>query len=183
MVGINKLEVAKLLTVMAAMYPKFEVTDVKVALWHDMIGDLPYELAQTALKKVMLTSHFPPTVAEVRKAAADIIQSGKEEMDAGKAWGEVQKAISKWGYYEPQKALDMLSPLTRQVAEQISWREICSCETPGVIRGQFMKMYDSLKIRKKENMMLPESFKNKIKVLASGGVKIGTESQIESPKG
>ena len=183
MVGISKAETAKLLTVMAAMYPKFEVTDIKVALWHDMIGDLPYKLAQAALKKVMITSHFPPTVAELRKAAVDIMQSGKEAMDAGKAWGEVQRAISKWGYYEPQKALDMLSPLTREAAEQISWREICSCENPGVVRGQFMKMYDSLKIRKKEDMMLPESFKNRMKVLASGGVEFGTANQIESSKG
>lgn len=169
---IKKSEVSKLLTIMADMYPKFEVSDLKVALWYDMIGDLSYEVAQTALKKVMLTSHYPPTVADIRKAAAEIIQSDKDIMDAGKAWGEVQNAISKWGFYEPEKALDMLSPLTRKVAEQISWREICCSENIGVVRGQFMKMYNTLESREKEAMMLPESFKNKIKMLSTGGGKL-----------
>lgn len=163
---MSKAEIIKLLTIIAAMYSRFEINELKVNLWLDMIGDLPFKVAQLAVKKVMMTSEFPPTVAEVRKAAADITHAKDDVLDAGKAWGEVQDAVRKHGFYETNKALEMMSPLTRQVVEQISWREICLCEEPGVIRGQFMKMYDSMKVRHQQERMLPESFKNQISLLA-----------------
>jgi hypothetical protein len=157
---ITKVEVAKLLTVIAAMYPRFEVNDLKINLWHEMIGDLSYQVAQMALKKTMLTSVYPPTVADIRAAVADITEV--EQLDAGKAWGEVTRAISRWGFYEPSKAYELMSPLTLQVVKQLSWREICMAEEIGVTRGQFMKMYDSMKKREETNKLLPASFKNQI---------------------
>ena len=36
---MTKAEVAKILTVLAAVYPKFEVDDLKVQVWHEMLGD------------------------------------------------------------------------------------------------------------------------------------------------
>lgn len=163
---MTKAEVVKLLTITSAIYPKFEVSEIKIELWADLIGDIPFPIAQAALKKVMLTSEFPPTVAQIRKAAVDITISKESILDAGKAWGEVQKAISKWGWPEPEKAYAMMSPLTQQVAKQLNWNEICKCEEPGVIRGQFMRMYDNLKHRVEQERLLPEGFKQKIQLIA-----------------
>jgi hypothetical protein len=163
---MTKAEVTKLLTITAAMYPKFEISNIKIELWADLIGDIPFKVAQAALKKVMMTSEFPPTVAEIRKAAAEITTPKNEVMDAGQAWGEVQRALKKWGWPEPEKAMAMMSPLTQQVVKQISWREICMCEETGVIRGQFMKMYNAMQTRKEQDKLLPENFKNQIQLIA-----------------
>lgn len=163
---MTKVDVAKLLTMIAAMYPRFEITDFKIELWFDMIADIPFIVAQTALKKVMMESEFPPTVAQLRKAAVEITTPASEIMDAGQAWGEVQRAISKWGWPEPEKAYAMMSPLTMQVVKQLSWQEICMCEESGVIRGQFMKMYNTLQARKDQDKLLPEKFKNQVKLIA-----------------
>ena len=146
----------------ALNYSKFEVSKDKIKLWYELIGDLPFELAQIALKKVMLTSQFPPTVADIRKAATEIVTPAGETLDAGKAWGEVQKAISKYGWPDPDNALASMSPLTQQVVNQISWQELCSCEESGVIRGQFMKMFNALAERQKEQRTLPATLKDEI---------------------
>ncbi len=171
---VAKAEAAKLQTIIAAMYHNFEITDFKTALWFDMIGDLSFKVAQMALKKVMLTSQYPPTVAEVRKAAAEIMTPQTETLDAGKAWGEVTKAIGKWGFYEPEKAFEMMSPLTQQVVKQLSWREICMCEETGVIRGEFMRMFNSLSERQKQDKLLPKKFTDEIELIATNLKQIGT---------
>ena len=168
---MTKAETAKLLGLMAAMYPKFEITELKVELWADLIGDIPYSLAQAALKKVMMTSEFIPTVAEIRKAAAESISTKEDELTAGEAWGEVRKAIAACGWPEPGKAYDMMSPITQQVVKQIGWHEICMCEEPGVVRGQFMKIFNTTQERDKQNRLLPEGFKNQIKALADVYIK------------
>lgn len=155
-------ETGEILTLIALNYPKFEVTEDKARLWFDLIGDLPFKLAQMALKKVMLTSQFPPTVADIRKAAVEIITPASETLDAGKAWGEVQKAIRKCGWCDPEGAYKLMSPLTKQVVDQMSWKEICGCEELGVMRGQFMKMFNTLADRQKEQRLLPEKFRKQI---------------------
>jgi len=171
---MTKAETAKLLTLIAANYSKFDVPDIKVNLWFELLNDLPFNLVQTALKKVMLTSPYPPTIADLRKAAAEIITPIGETLDAGKAWGEVQKAIQKCGWCDPEGAYKLMSPLTKEVVEQISWQEICSSEETGVIRGQFMKMFNTLADRHKEQKMLPEKLKAEIEKI---GIKqIGGKS-------
>jgi len=157
---MKKSETAQILTMISVMYKNFEITTSKTDLWHELIGDLAFPIAQMALKKAMLTSEFPPTVAEIRKMVAEITET--EQLDAGKAWGEVTRAISKWGFNQPTEAFNSMSPITLQIVKQISWREICMSENPGVERGQFMKMYDSMKKREESNKLLPTNFKNQI---------------------
>jgi hypothetical protein len=48
----------------------------------------------------------------------------------------------------------------------IGWREICLSEEPGVVRGQFLKMYEQLQERERKEALLPESLKNEIGQLA-----------------
>lgn len=163
---LSKSQIVQLLTIIAEMYSKFEVNRDKIELWHELIGDLPYQVADAAIKKVIMTSEFAPTVAAVRKAAVDITTSNRNILDAGMAWGEVTSAISKCGYPEPEKAYAMMSPVTLKVVMQMTWREICCSEELGVTRGQFMRMYDTLKARKEQDKILPEKFKETIKLMA-----------------
>ena len=164
---MTKAEVTKLLTIIAAMYPRFEISTLKVELWLDMIGDIPFKEAQMAVKKVMMTSEFPPTVAEIRKAATDITTNKGDVLDAGKAWGEVMLAIRKYGSWSPEEAYSIMSPATAKIVKQIGWQEICSSEVIEVVRGQFMKMFDSYKVREQQDRLLPTDFKSQIELIAN----------------
>ena len=161
---MTKAEVAKILTVLAAAYPKFEVDDLKVRVWHEMLGDLDYATANMAAKKLILENNFPPSIAEVRKAAMEILNP--EVMTAAEAWGEVERAVRVYGCYQEIEALASLSPRTAKVVRQIGWREICLNEEPGVIRGQFLKMYQQVQERDHREMLLPADLRQGIQRLA-----------------
>ena len=161
---MTKGEVAKLLAVLAASYPKFEVDDLKVQVWHEMLGDLDYVTVNMAVKKLILENTFAPSIAEVRKAAMDILNP--DVMTAAEAWGEVERAVRTYGYYREAEALASLTPRVAKVVRQISWREICLNEEPGVVRGQFLKMYQQVQERDHREMLLPADLRQEIQRLA-----------------
>ena len=161
---MTKAEVAKILTVLAAAYPKFEVDDLKVRVWHEMLGDLDYATANMAVKKLILENTFPPSIAEVRKAAMEILNP--DAMTAAEAWGEVERAIRIYGYYRETEALESMSPSVAKVVKYIGWQNICLNEEPGVIRGQFLKMYQQVQERDHREMLLPADLRQGIQRLA-----------------
>jgi len=161
---MTKAEIAKILAVLAASYPKFEVDDLKVQVWYEMLGDLDYATANMAVKKLILENTFAPSIAEVRKAAMEILNP--DVMTAAEAWGEVERAVRTYGYYQEIEALASLSPRTAKVVRQIGWREICLNEEPGVVRGQFLKMYQQVQERDRREMLLPADLRQGIQRLA-----------------
>lgn len=161
---MTKGEVAKLLAVLAASYPKFEVDDLKVHVWHEMLGDLDYSIASMAIKKLIMQNTFPPAIAEVRKAAA--VLTGPEQVAGSEAWGEVTRAIRNYGYYREEEALASMSPITAQLVRYMGWREICLSEEPEILRAHFLKMYDQIIAREQEKQLLPPAMQAEIKKLA-----------------
>ena len=162
---MTKGEVAKLLAVLAASYPKFEVDDLKVHVWHEMLGDLDYSIASMAIKKLIMQNTFPPAIAEVRKAALEIM---RPEVTGSEAWGEVIRAMRNYGYYREEEALASMSPTTARVVRYMGWREIClSEEPPGVLRGQFLKMYEQVAGLEQQQRLLPSDLQDEIKQLAT----------------
>lgn len=161
---MTKGEVAKLLVVLAASYPKFEVDDLKVQVWHEMLGDLDYDVANIAIKKIIMLNTFPPAIAEVRKAAIEI--SSPRGLTAAEAWGEVIRAIRDYGYYREKEAMASMSPITAQVVRYLGWREICLSEEPEILRAHFLKMYDQVAAREQEKQLLPPAMQAEIKKIA-----------------
>lgn len=161
---MTKGEVAKLLAVLAAAYPKFEVDDVKVQVWYEMLGDLEYSVVNIAIKKLIMQNTFPPAIAEVRKAAIEI--SSPRGLTAAEAWGEVVKAVRNYGYYREKEAMASMSPITAQVVRYMGWREICLIEEPEILRAHFLKMYDQVAAREQEKQLLSPTMQTEIKKIA-----------------
>ncbi|MGF7431070.1 replicative helicase loader/inhibitor [Thermoanaerobacterium thermosaccharolyticum] len=161
-----KSEIAKLLAVLAASYPKFEVDEIKQQVWYEMLQDIPYQVAQVAVKKLILESPYPPAIADIRKQVAEITTPKGEQLDPAEAWGEVEKAIRHYGSYREEEALASMSPAVAKVAKYMGWREICLSEEPGVVRGQFLKMFSQVQEREKKEALLPEKLKNDIAKIA-----------------
>jgi len=157
-------EVAKLLAVLAAAYPNFEVNEMKHKVWFEMLKDIDYKVAQVAVRKIILENTFPPAIAEVRKACAELTMP--QIPDAGMAWGEAVRAIRYYGIYREKEALRSMSPLTAQAVRYIGWQEICSSTEPGVARGHFLRIYEQLARRKQQDAMLPADLKEGIAQLA-----------------
>jgi hypothetical protein len=161
---MNPRETIKLMAILAAEYgDKFQITEARTDLWVEMLADLPYPVAETAVYKILSSSPFPPTISDIRKKALP------DEVDAAEAWGEVIKAVRYHGIYGEKEAMESLTPRTRKVVTWMGWREICMSEEVGVTRGQFLKMYGQVQERDKQDALLPEGLKK----LVSGMKQIG----------
>jgi hypothetical protein len=162
-------ETQKLFAILMISYPKFYPAEEKdklrmtIELWAEMLGDIPFDIVQVAVKKLILENSYPPTIADVRKQIADIMTDPEDRIDASTAWGEVTHAVRMFGWPRPEEALESLSPRTRKVVKQIGWQEICQSTEPGVIRGQFLKMYEAYAARERQDALLPESMKEIIR--------------------
>jgi hypothetical protein len=171
-------ETKKIFAILMVSYPKFFPAEDKdklrltIELWAEMLADIPFEVVQVAVKKMILESPYPPAISDVRKQIADIMTAPEDRIDASTAWGEVLHAIRMFGWPRPEEAMESLSPRTRQVVKAMGWQEICQATEAGVVRGQFLKMYDAYASRERQESLLPQSMKNIIKQIGQSNQKL-----------
>jgi hypothetical protein len=163
-IEVNRLdakEVTKILKILSDTYPAFgKVTTIKIEIWQETIGDLPYEMVSMALKKIISTSEdqFAPTIATIRKACLEIMQPDNG-LSSSEAWEEVEKAIRHFGWAREIEALESMSLLTKRTVKACNWQEICSTEEIGIMKAQFMRMYDQFKARETQDKLIPQNLR------------------------
>lgn len=160
---MTKKETYKILTMLEVAYDRFEVSGMptKMELWHEMLSDLDYRLALTVVKKHISEEHFPPTIASIRKNVAEITNPGTQ-MTADQGWGEITKAIRKYGIYQEEEALASMSPLTARIAKNMNWKEICMSENQMADRAHFIKMFEANQNIAHQQAMLPDGLAKEI---------------------
>lgn len=161
---MKKSEIAKLFAIITAAFPNMQVTDAMTEIWYELLGDVDFDVAQIAVKKLLLESSYPPTIADVRKQVVSIMSP--RQIDPAEAWGEVLNAVHRYGYYRQEEALASMSPLVAKAVRYMGWQEICMSEEPSVIRGQFMRIFQQLQEREKQEALLPAKLKNDIQKIA-----------------
>lgn len=141
--------------------------------YFDMLGDLPYDLAAVAVKKIIATDEYPtlPTIGKIRQAAAEI--SRGRILSAPEAWGMVLKAVHNYGYYREAEALASLPAPVADVVCWMGFQTICMSEKISVDRGQFLRMYEVHQKREQEQAVLPPAVRDVIKQLAGKMKMIG----------
>lgn len=168
---MTREETAKLLAFITALYPRIELAPASVAAWHEMLGDMPFDVAMTATKRVLAQQTFPslPAIGEIRAAAADL--TAPKLRDPGEAWREVMTEIRRIGAYgEPHFS----TPQIAMTVETIGWRELClSEEGDGVIRAHFFRVYEQYARRAREDAILPEALQHRLPASAPGPMLLG----------
>ena len=93
---MTKQEIGALLALATANFPSMQEKDMRPTanLWSEMLSDIPFDIAKAALIKVLATARFWPTVAEIREAAASIVNPGI--LTPAEAWGRVIKAVQEF---------------------------------------------------------------------------------------
>lgn len=165
---MDRVETGKLLTIMSAAWPAFEVDKAKHAIWHEMLADVEFGVAQVALKKLILESPYTPSIADVRRQVVGIMTPPGNQMEPAEAWGAVLQAVHQWGYYREAEALGSLPDRVARVAKMVGWQDLCTSEEPDVVRAQFMRMYDQIRQRDNRVALLPQALKAEIKALSEG---------------
>lgn len=117
-----------------------------------MLSDIPPQILEVAVKKLIMTNKFLPSIAEIRETAYGIkgTISGTAAPDESEAWGEVAKAIRSVGYYgKPKFSHEAITT----AVNNIGWQDICMTTNDGMntLRSQFRRAYQLAAERQKDN--------------------------------
>lgn len=121
-------------------------------LWFRELQDIPFPVAEAALRKWVSTQKWSPSIAEIRELSSSIAHG--DIPDWGEGWNQVQKAIKRFGSYRPKEALESLDPLTRETVERLGFRELCMSENITADRANFRIVYETLAKREKTQQQL-----------------------------
>lgn len=153
-----------------------------VQIWYSLLKDMDYKVLALAAQKYMVTGKFPPTVAELRECAVEVLEPKVKE-DYGHGWEQVMKAVSKYGYYNTEEALASMDPVTRKCVKRLGWKNICTSENQIADRANFRQIYEQERQRHREHLQLPEAVREAIAVISNEVKRIETsKNQAESKK-
>ncbi len=164
------------LTIMAMLktaYPTFykdlskEDINAAVNLWATMFSEESIQVVTEAIKALMCTLKYPPTIADVKEKIALITQP--PAMTEMEAWQIVRKAIS---YYNAEENFINLPPEIQKVVGSPNmlreWAQMDADTVNSVIQSNFMRSFRAKVAQEKEQSMLPESTKRLIHQITSG---------------
>ena len=156
---MNKKEFSVLASAIKTFYPRDNVipNEKALELWYGMLCDLPYQIAEAAISKHVISNKFPPTVAEIREIAAEI--TGGNIADWSKAWSDAVYAMSKYGWYNTAQALASLDGLTRETVKRLGFEQLCHSENIAADQRRFKEIFEMLAQRKKADAQIPPALK------------------------
>lgn len=166
---MTRQDTVRMFAAIAVLFPR-DATFAKanremVELWHEMLTDLPAEIAMAAVKAHAAVSPFVPGISEIRAKAAEIMQPSIN-ITAEEAWSYAIKAVRRYGQHHWKDAERSMPP--EVAAFTARWfREICLCEKLDVIRGQFMKAWEMHICRTKEEAAMIPEVKRMVEALAA----------------
>lgn len=122
------------------------------AAWIELFADIPDDKFITAIKNIVKTSKYFPTIAEIRE---EVFKSTTLLPDD--AWAEVLDQINK--VCGTGKTALFSSPLIKSVVRSLGgldtiWQ--AGIEKEGIYRAHFIKYYTARSEREKENLMIGE---------------------------
>lgn len=172
---MDKAEFAVFASGLRTYYPRYNMLPNAEAaeLWYQELKDIPYNIAVSALRKWVNQEKWPPSIAEIRAYAGEMVNGPAP--DWGEGWQEVQRAIRRFGWCREKEAMDSLSPSARTAAERIGWRSICESENVETLRAQFRQVFQvAVEREQRDALIAPE-----VKELISGIT--GQMKQIGGP--
>ncbi len=145
-------KVAEMWANLMAAYPAFTagkpalVLEQSLKLYTRLLADVSDELLAAATYQHIASSKYWPTIAELREAAIQFIQP--RHPPAIEAWAEVRQAIRRVGHYRPPPSFG--DPLIDRAVRALGWEELCLSEEPEVDRAHFLRAYECLQQRERD---------------------------------
>ena len=145
----QEVKMLALVVLASSSYPSMQSKDPQpiVSAWSLMLADIPLEILQAAVLKVCRESEFFPSVAQIVAAAEELDPRNEKIPTAAEAWEEVEQQICAAGIY---KSPVFSNELVRRAARAIGWLQLCSSENPAADRAHFLRLYESMKNKRKE---------------------------------
>lgn len=149
------------ITLLTLAFPRQTLSDETIDLYARAIEDLPAPATQAAIGRIIATSKFFPTIAEIRRAVAeDTIQAPT----AAEAWAEVLEKAK--GRYTPAGACSHW--LVNEAARAFTCADFEDIDKTMAARAHFLQMYEELREKAitKAQASLNQPLTVKVKALA-----------------
>ena len=159
---MNKQETVQVITLLAGNYDSIAKKDstqkqLMINTWLECLGDLDYKLVLQAVKKTIIESPYPPTIHDIRKNAVEMVNPSTKRTGI-EAWKETYDMICS-GLYMTQEQFEMASPEVKKFFGNLRQvKELAQTDTEvvnTVTKGQFLKQYEVIVSREKEQKLLP----------------------------
>ena len=139
---MDKKQFATFAMALRTYYPREQLlpNNQAMELWFRELQDIPFEVAEIALRKWVSTNKWSPSIAEIREMTSGIVHG--DPMSWGESWEKALNAVRKFGSYNKREALDSLDPLTRKCVESIGYMELCMSENIMVERAHYQKIFE-----------------------------------------
>jgi len=96
-------ELIKILGVLTALYPRFELNPTTIEAYHAVLGDLPPDLLRAAtLEYARRDTPWFPAAGQLRSLAFSLIEHGSGQISAAEAWSEARKVLRDPSLYRPE---------------------------------------------------------------------------------
>lgn len=135
---MKRSESAELVMTLLAAYPAAKTTASTSQVYETMLSDLDVKEARGAVMKLIATSRFLPTIAEIRSAAAE--QTLGPVRSGADAWLDVVSEIRRIGQYSAPVFTDAL---VESLVRRWGWNTLCVTGTDAD-RARFIEAYDAL---------------------------------------
>jgi len=170
---MNQQETTQIITLLAGNYDSIAKKDkiqkqLMINTWLECLGDLDYKLVLQAVKKTIIESPYPPTIHDIRKNAVEMINPSTQKT-AIEAWNEAYGMICN-GLYMTQEQFEQHSSEVRRFfgnvrqVKELAQTDLDTVNT--VTKGQFLKQYEVIVNREKEQKLLPKQMQEFIGQLA-----------------
>jgi hypothetical protein len=168
---MTKQEALTVLAILKTAYPSFykdyskEELNAAVELWASMFVNESGKVVLEAVKSLICTLRFPPTIADVKEKIELLTQP--EQMTEMEAWNLVKKAMNTSDFV---KSFQELPPIIRRIVGSASQlKEWAYTEGDiNVISSNFMRSYRARAAHEHELARLPQSAKEMIAEIAEG---------------
>ena len=166
---MNKTETVQVITLLAGNYDSIAKKDttqkqLMINTWLECLGDLDYKLVLQAVKKTIIESPYPPTIHDIRKNAMELAKPSTKRT-AIEAWNEAYDMICG-GLYMTEEQFRTASPEVQKFFGNVKQvKELAMTDTKTVntvTKGQFLKQYDILVERERQQKLLPEQMQQMI---------------------
>lgn len=170
---MSRKEIIDILGILKVAYPRFYANMTKdeaektINLWCEMFkNDVP-ELVAIAVKKLIIELQYPPTIADIKSTMYKLVDKTEDNTDL---WNRFLKALKNSGYNSKTEFEKLPEIVQRFVGSPERLRDYAMMDlntVNTVVKGQFLKQIDSLKVKQKENLMLPRETKDIIEALSN----------------
>lgn len=137
--------------------PEKAVTAVK--LWHNVLGNAPYELAEAAVYAHIAKSEYPPTIAHIRKEMEKLTAKEDEELTEVEAMNLILEAASNSIYNATEEYKKLPTILQKLIGSPRQLRNLAVMDTKtinSVVTSNLIRSYKIMVTREQEKNLLPD---------------------------